>query len=218
MRAGASALALVVLALLLPAASAAAEGEVTVWDTSGKRPAPCPAVDADDLRKLRGGCLVEMHSHAMTIVIRSVVGDLEFGTCLYEHDMRVDGSGGTYLEGLLGGGPSPCNDTGACDHDDELPWQGQIEAAPDGSLTHVIDACLDTCMGQFVGELRVSLERVGNRWRQTADSVLVGDSGYQIDGSWTMEQRHLDIRPSGSAGDGVAGAWRLTGDPVGWPI
>lgn len=210
----------VVACLVLMAAPAMADGAVTVWDTSGKRPQPCPAVDADDPRALSGGCLVEMHTGAITILIRSVVGDVEFGTCLYEHDMRIDGSGRTYLEGIKGGGPSPCNDMGACDHEDELPWHGQIEAAPNGRLTHVVDACFDTCMGQFIGELELGLKRVGGRWQQNADrGVLVGDSGYQLDGIWDMEQRHIDIRPSGGSARGeVTGPWRLAREPVGWPL
>lgn len=206
--------------LLLPAAPAQAEGGVTVWDTSGKRPAPCPAIDDSNLRKLRGGCLVDMDSSGFDIVVRSIVGDMVFATCEYWHDLRVDGSGRTYLESIDPGGPYPCNDLNACDHKDVLPWRGRIEAAADGRLTHVVDACFDTCMGQFAGELRLELKQVEGRWVQTADRALVGDTGYQLDGGdWTMLQRGLDIRPSGkSAGGDVAGAWRLTGEPVGWPL
>lgn len=212
--------ALVGLGLLLPVAPAAAAGAVTAWDTSGKRPRPCPAIDASNPRRPRGGCLVEMDSHDLEIVVRSVVGDMQFGTaCLYSHDMRVDGQGRTYLEGMDGGGPSPCNDTDACDHEDIRPMRGRIEAAPDGRLTHVVDACFDTCMGQFVGELRLGLKKVEGRWVETADRALVGDTGYQIDGDWSMGQRDLDIRPArSSAGGEAAEAWLLTGDPVGWPI
>jgi hypothetical protein len=215
------ALALVVAALAVmatsPAMSAAADGAVTVWKASGEHPAPCPAIDASDPSHPRGGCFVEMHTRDIAIVIRSVVGDMQFGTCSYEHDMRVDGQGRTYLDGISAGGPNPCNDMNACYHEDAKPWRGRIEAGPDGRLTHVIDACLDTCMGQFVGQLRLSLKRIGGRWEQTADHALVGDSGYQIDGSWYME-RDVDIRPADSAGGEAAGAWRLTGEPVGWPI
>jgi len=133
--------------------------------------------------------------------------------------MRVDGSGRTYLEGVTPAGESPCNDMDACDHEDIKPWRGRIEAEPDGSLTHVVNACFDTCMGQFVGKLRLSLKRVGGRWVQVADRALVGGSGYQLDGSWAIDRPGLDIRPSGSAGSDAAGAWlRLTGEPVGWPI
>lgn len=211
-------LCLVALAAALIAAPAAAAGAVTAWDASGKRPTPCPAIDAGDPRKLRGGCEVEMDTRGIAIVIRSVVGDMPFGTCFYSFDMRVDGSGRTYLEEIAVGGPSPCNDMKPCDNDDPKPWRGRIEAAPDGRLSHVVDACFDTCMGQFVGELRLGLERVDGRWTLTADRALTGSSGYQIDGSWRTEQRDLDIRPNASAGGDAAGAWRLTGEPVGWPI
>ena len=207
----------VAVALLLPAPAA---GAVTVWDTTGERAVPCPAVDDSDLGALRGGCLVDMYSRELDIVVRSVVGDMVFATCKYWHDMRVDGSGRTYLESIDPGGPYPCNDLNACNHKDVRPWRGRIEAAPDGRLTHVVDACFDTCMGQFAGELRLGLERVGDRWVQTADRALTGDSGYRLAGGWYTEKRNvIDIRPAGgSAGGDMAGVWRLTGEPVGWPI
>jgi hypothetical protein len=198
-------------------ADAAPGGGVRVSDGAGARQAPCPAIDASDPLAPQGGCKVDMASRDVAIVIRTVVGDMHFGTCSYEHDMLVDGAGRTYLVGITSGGPNPCNDMGVCDHENAKPWRGRIESGPDGRLAHVVDACFDTCMGQFVGEMRLGLERVDGRWVQTADRALAGDSGYQIDGGWDVTEGDLDIRPSGSASGEAAGAW-LTGEPVGWPI
>jgi hypothetical protein len=73
-------------------------------------------------------------------------------------------------------------------------------------------------MGQFSGKLELGLERVDGRWEQVADGALVGDTGYQINGSWYMGQEDiLDIRSGASAGDDAA-IWHLPGDPIGWPI
>lgn len=210
--------AVAALLLTAPAAADAAAGDVRVWDTGGARPVPCPAIEVDRRGDLTGGCALEVSSGDFAIVIRTVVGDMEFGSCPYGYEMLVDGSGRTKLVDVAPGGQSPCNDMRACNRDDVKPWSGRIEAGPDGRLTHVVQACFDTCMGQFSGELRLGLSRIGDSWRQTADRALVGDSGYQLDGSWDIEQRDLDIRPVGSAGGGVTGAWRLTGEPVGWPI
>ncbi|HEX2161332.1 MAG TPA: hypothetical protein VHF88_05865 [Thermoleophilaceae bacterium] len=198
---------------------AASAAEVRVLDTSGPRPVPCAALDLWNPQDPRGGCSTDMFSGSIDIVIRSVIGDMLFGHCTYEHDMLVDARGRTRLLNIQSGGDNPCNDMGVCEYGRRRPWKGQIEAGPDGRLTHVIQACLDTCMGQFVGELRLSLERIDGRWIQTAERALVGDSGYQIDGSWRMRNRDIDIRPAGgSAGGETAGVWRLTGDPVGWPL
>jgi hypothetical protein len=196
-------------------ASAATGGSVTVWDTSGERRVACPPIEAAKPRAPRGGCVVETNSRPIDIVIRSVVGDMEFGTCVYDFDLRVDGSGLTYLENIVAAGPSPCNDMKACDNDHPKPWRGQIEAGQDGRLTHVVDACFDTCMGQFVGKLELDLERVGGRWALLADRALVGGSGYRLDGGWDMEGGGIDFDAGAS---GNVGAWRLTAEPVGWPI
>jgi hypothetical protein len=230
-RAGTLAAALVATAVVAPppagalgstagSAPASVAGAVEVSDTSAGRRTPCPPVDSRNPRELRGGCVVDMISRDIEVLVRTVVGDTKLGDCLYRHDMRVDARGRTYLEGIGAGGPSPCNDLEACDRHDVRPWHGQIEAAPDGRLTHVVDACFDTCMGQFAGELRLTLERVGNRWAQIADRALVGDSGYRLDGGWDVERRNLDIRPAAgdAAGPGdpaaallPTGAWQLTG-------
>lgn len=216
MRRGLLCLAVLAASLVVAAPAAA---KVTVWDTSGPRPAPCPAIDVSDPKQPRGGCVVEtVATGDVEIVIRTVVGDMLFGDCSYDLDMRVDGSGRTYLQEVAVGGPSPCNDMNSCDRRNPKPWRGQIEAGPGGRLTHVLDACFDTCMGQFAGELRLDLKRVGGRWVQTADRAVTGDSGYQLDGRWRLAPSDLDIRPSRSAGGDAAGAWLLTGEPVGWPI
>lgn len=207
-------------AVLLAAAGArpAAAEDVRVFDTSGPRPVPCPPVDVSNPREPRGGCGTDVVPEGTEIVVRSVIGDMLFGTCSYGLDMLVDASGRTHVVNIAVGGPNPCNDMNACYHEDIRPWRGQIEAGPDGRLTHVIQACFDTCMGQFVGELRLGLERDGDGWRQTADQAQVGDTGYQLDGYWRVTEGDIDIRPDGSAGGETAGVWRLTGEPVGWPI
>ena len=218
----------VLAATLLGVAAPAAAAKVTVLDTSGARPKPCPAIDAGDPAKPSGGCAIETAGVGdVEIVIRTVVGDMLFGDCSYDLDMRVDGTGRTYIPSPTVGGPSPCNDMNSCYHEDQRPWSGQIEAGAGGRLTHVVDACFDTCMGQFRGKLRLGLERVDGRWTQTADRALTGDSGYQLDGRWKLQPCTFDIRTAGpgepspgdaSAGGDAAGAWLLTGEPVGWPI
>jgi hypothetical protein len=210
---------LAAMLLIAPVVGASpAPDAVTVWDTSGPKAEPCPPIDFSDPRDPKGGCPTDMFSGDIDIVIRSLVGDMLFGRCSYEHDMIVDGGGHTFLENIAPGGPNPCNDMGACDHEDVRPWEGRIQTASGGRMTHVIQACFDTCMGQFVGELRLRMERVDGSWRQTADRALIGDSGYQIDGSWRMGERGIDIRPEESASGRVAGLWGLTSEPVGWPI
>jgi hypothetical protein len=179
---------------------AATGGAVTVWDTSGGAPKRCTAIDTSDPQgDFEGGCVVDMHGQGIDTTVRTVVGDMRFGSCTYEHNLRIDGSGRTLVEGMQPGGPRPCNDMGACYHEEVEPWEGQIEVDRDGRLIHVVAACFDTCMGQFEGEMTFHLRRSGGVWRQRASEEQAGSSGYVLDGSWEMEQRSIDIRPAGAA-------------------
>lgn len=207
------------LSVAAPSAQGASGGGVVV--TKAGTDEPCPEIDASDPEDVRGGCRASVAGKGtIAIVVRSMVGDMEFGRCSFGHELRVDGTGGTYLTDLTIEGVNPCNDQGPCFRKAERPLKGQIEAGPDGRLTNVVEACLDTCMGQFAGELRLGMERVEGRWVATADRALIGDSGYQLDGMWDLGKARFDVEPKGGSADGdaVAGIWRLTGEPVGWSV
>lgn len=217
--------ALIIVLATAPLAHGVAANGVTVWKAGGAEREPCPDIEVRG-GKVRGGCVVSLASGVtVDIAVRSMVGDMKFGTCSVNHEMRVDSRGNTRIDVLAIEGPNPCNDGGLCYRKNERPWTGKIQAAPGGQLAHVIDACLDTCMGQFAGELRLGLSRVDGSWVETADRALVGDSGYRLDGEWKIGGPKIDIVPSGEQrarrstdGDAVAGLWRLTSQPIGWPI
>lgn len=199
--------AAVVLAAILTLSGAlatVANAEVAVWDVAGSERARCPDIDVSDPKRPRGGCVVPVRGHGMTVTVRTLVGDIDFATCDYPHDLRVDGSGQTYMEDVYFNGPPPCNDMRPCMKDDPLPWRGRLEDAGDGRIEHVVDACFDTCMGVFRGELRLDFRQrrdffSGRRfWLERASAELLGDSGLGLDGSWQLRSKTIDV----TVGDG----------------
>ncbi len=186
--------ALATLAMAAP--SAPATPEVTVWDKTGDKPRRCSSIDASDPKRLTGGCLISVESEPVQISVRTMVGDVDFANCTYDHDLRIDGSGRTYTVNVKSGGKKPCNDIDACvSEHPSRPWPGQIHTAADGSFHHLVQTCFDTCMGQFRGELRLDLTPTENGWRETIATDLVGVSGLQFeDGSWDLEPNTIELR------------------------
>lgn len=174
---------------------AAAVADITVLDTTGDKPVPCPSIDASDPAKLRGGCVVQTGGGLMRLTVRSLVGDMEFVACEFGHRMRVDASGRTYMDQLNSLGKNPCNDVRACMVGNPRPWEGQLVADEQGRIEHVMDICFDSCMGQFQGEARLELSRDDyGDWRQRARGALMGSSGLQLDGAWHLQPGAVDIR------------------------
>lgn len=194
------ALAGVVAAIVVTTATpaVAADAEMTVWDTTGGKPARCTDIDADDPLDIRGGCPVRVTATDIRFSVRSVVGDLTFVTCGASYTLRVDGSGRTATNALFGG-PSPCNDVRRCQvRDGEFapPWSGRLVAGTDGSLRNIVDVCFDTCMGQFKGRMAMRLTPSKQAWRAEPVDPLLSTSGFVMEGAWRMAPPGFEVRAS----------------------
>jgi hypothetical protein len=146
----------------------------------------------------RCGRFISSSDHSL-LSIRTLAGDMPFGRCLYNYELQIDSRGRTLLSGHIAAGQNPCNDVRPCvnaDGTDWLPWRGRIQRTRDGRLVHVVDACVDNCLGQFKGRLVMSLER-HRGWRATAERETVGSSGFTLSGfEWEWRIPGLEIRTS----------------------
>lgn len=205
------AVAVALVAVLAQAATATAAG-VTVWDTSKDTAARCPAIDGSNSHKAKGGCAARAKTGSpIQVLVRSMVGDLVFGKCVYPHALRIDGAGRTALDVTKVDGPRPCNDIRPCwskeptpfDNQPFLTWHGRLRTDPDGSLHNDVDVCLETCMGRFTGTVDMRVTRTGDRARATISNELLGMTGMELDGHWSVELPDIEIR---AAADGAARA------------
>jgi hypothetical protein len=169
---------------------------VTVSRIRGGRSERCPKLTPDGKG---GGCtgpFVRSRGQ-VDFTIRTLAGDIPFASCLYNYFLRVDGDGRTSMDGMISAGENPCNDVRPCvnrQHTGWLPWSGRIRRLEDGSLVHRVDACIDTCLGQFKGLLVMRLARHGRTWRATSARTQVGDSGFVIGGAtWGWKLPGLEI-------------------------
>lgn len=180
------------LALAVGASTAGtAETGATVLDGDGK---PCPAIDLSDADRPRGGCLMPVEGDLIAVSVRMMVGDMDFAKCSYAHRLRVDAAGRTSIERLTSIGPDMCNDVTICKQGRiSKPWAGRMRQTGEDSFVNVVDACFDTCMGQFVGRLEMRFTRTASGgWRAVPSKDLVGATGLELDGGdWTIPAGRL---------------------------
>ena len=179
-------------------ATIAGDGQVvTVADGPGM---PCfPLFDAGYPR-LDGGCRVGASSSSVRVTIGTAFGHFEFGECELGYRIVTDGKGGAWTDSLSLRGPdnlnNGCADIRECENSagDPLPWRGRISVMPDGSYLHRMNACLDTCIGFYVGPLTMRLSRDHRGWHATADNAGVGNSGMRFDGRIDLTPNDFELR------------------------
>jgi hypothetical protein len=202
---------LATVSMTSPCASQAAG--VSVWDTSGARPVECRAIDSANPSKASGGCMVEAKTgRPIRVRVRSMVGDLTFGNCVYPHTLRIDGSGRTANDIRKVDGPRPCNDIRPCwskrsepfANQPFLTWSGQIRLDARGQIHNHVDACFETCMGRFEGDVDIALEPARAIRRAVVSRDLLGGTGFELDGYWNADLGEIDVRPSAGPSAAVA--------------
>lgn len=166
---------------------------------TGEHGSPCSTIEASSFPEVDGGCEVEVSVENATVDVATVFGSFEFGQCSVDYDVLVDGDGNTrttrfrFNAKTLNG----CADMGICRNAsyDALPWPGRIEEDDNGGFVHRMRACLDTCVGYYVGELVMRFEptRSGLRVRPTSG---IGSSGLRFGGALAVEGS-LGLRPAG---------------------
>jgi hypothetical protein len=187
---------------------------VSVWDGHGAGAERCSAIavgTGSRADQVRGGCVLDAVGYVVDIAVLTAVGDVPFGRCTVEYDVHVDGAGRTVLDRIAFPGGGACGDAEPCwtgRKDGEvrwLPWRGRIVRTGDGELEHRVDACFDTCMGRFEGPLALELDlpsgataAAGSSRSRTmsveAPARVVGESGWRLDGAWTIGMKDVDIR------------------------
>jgi hypothetical protein len=142
---------------------------LTAADATGS---PCPALSAARYPELAGGCRIRLRTRIVPLTILTPFGDFEFSRCSLDYSVRVGPDGSTWTEDfeVEGGAPGSeaCGDVNGCyDQVAEslLPWRGRLRPSGDGEFVHETDMCLRTCVGYFVGKLRVRLVEEDDGWR-----------------------------------------------------
>lgn len=175
------------------AATSGSAVDVSYLANGGRR--PCGPLTDDG----EGDCANFMLSRGrLDFSIRTLAGELPFARCLYNYDLQVDGSGRTRMSGIISAGENPCNDVRPCKNATRpgwAPWEGRIVREPDGGLLHRVDACIDTCLGQFKGQLVMRLDKRGRAWRASVRRDFVGTSGFVLEGGeWDWRIPGLELR------------------------
>jgi len=169
-----------------PPESKGSSGVAVSTRSDGKRVA-CPPLRGNSA----GGCVLSAYGQEISMDLRSVIGDLHFGTCYVDFTLRVDPNGRSVLDDILVYGDSPCSDAVGCFTGDDAsgrgdtpPWKGQLLADPNGDIVNVANACFDTCMGRFTGDFTITIQSAARR--AIAHHAQVGSSGWRLDGIWNF--------------------------------
>jgi hypothetical protein len=165
-----------------------------VGDAAGR----CFGFYKPSLPDVVGGCEIDVVDPHARIAIHTAFGSILFAECRLGYTVSVDGRGRTwtselYVESDLDNG---CGDVEACESapGKPLPWQGRIYAARDGTFRHHVDACLETCIGFFEGELVTTLVRGSRGWRLEADDATAGTSGFALRSDGRATAPGLEVR------------------------
>jgi len=147
--------------------------------------APCPDLSDANYPTISGGCRLRVTGKVAPLTMLTPFGDFRFDRCSIAYTIRVDSSGRTWTEDfdVVGEVESACGDVSAC-YDPKVnggvPWRGRIHRERDDSYVHQMDACVRTCVGNFVGALNMQLEDGDDGWRATPIDGG-GNSGFRFD-------------------------------------
>lgn len=171
--------------------------EVRVSDKRGA----CSEVSAAEYPTISGGCDVQVLGEKIEMTVMTPFGSFKFGDCLVSYQMKVDASGRTRTYFFTVDGPleTGCGDVNPCANEsltETAVWKGRIERADDGQLVHRVSACLDTCVGAFVGELEIRMVPQAGRWRAEYVDADVGTSGFRLNGDLGVKPAGLELEPT----------------------
>jgi len=206
-------LAVVVLIVAPVAATPGAstgDGEVFVPRATDRADGPkrCPETVAPmRTPTVEGGCYGMTSTVPLELDVLSMLGPTPFTTCDAFLTLQTSRDGRVWIRDFLLDGKgllSACGDVVQCRplHGStqiaqrrRLPWPGRMEQGSAGARIALLDACFDTCMGRFEGELEVRLEQHRGRLRLSIDDAPVGDSGLLLDTKREWSLRPLEGSP-----------------------
>lgn len=196
-------MAIIVAVTSAAPAHARAEGGLSVSLGRGASAELCPDFKPAGTSTVRGGCTMPMRSRNMDVFVLSVVQDFVFSqSCDMDFVIHIDGEGHIAVDDRQVGGQSPCNDIVPCYETDKgaPPWNGYLHNNG-GRILADFDICFDSCIARFEGMLVAELTRGEHGWKLKAVMTPLGDSGMQLDGSWTLPADDLNIDLSDEKGD-----------------
>ncbi|HEX2161339.1 MAG TPA: DUF4430 domain-containing protein [Thermoleophilaceae bacterium] len=161
---------------------------------------------ADQFPEIDGGCELQVSGRRVAVTVATPFGDFDFGDCEFGYTALADDRGRTWITDVsfTSRVNNGCADLRECRAGgEEAPWRGAIRAVGDDRLVHRIDACLDTCVGFYTGELIVRLTRRRGRWTAAvarSAGGTVGLSGFGLDGRLDVESDRLRIRAATPSG------------------
>jgi len=121
----------------------------------------------------------------LRVALRTPFGSIRFARCDLSFDVHVDSRGDGWVARFAVDGHLPCNDFTGCETaaGAVLPWRARIVRGDGGAqVLRVHDVCFGTCLGQFVGDLRLGLRQGTRGWRLHANHAMVGRTGWELDG------------------------------------
>jgi hypothetical protein len=157
---------------------------------------PCATVSTARFPRLTGGCLMRVSGEKVPVRILTPFGDFLFGECSISYAVRVDAEGRTWTSQFTTEGPekSGCSDLNPCVVPGTYayqPWKGRVTRQAGGGRLHRMDICMRTCVGQFVGELAMELDRTEGGWQVRPGSQ--GATGLRVDGALTVSADRLTL-------------------------
>jgi hypothetical protein len=170
-------------------------GGVVVRDLTAPGSPRCPAIGVARFPVLSGGCLMTVGQESARLSLRTAFGAMRFAECDLFYDVRLDGSGGGWVEDIGITGGDPCFDVLSCwDREREkVPWPAQLERYGRQQIRlRIDDVCLDTCVGRFEGRWDVEMVERANGWRLRSASTI-GTSGWSFDGSVASDGKPIGV-------------------------
>jgi hypothetical protein len=173
--------------------------------------APCPPMSMSHSGAVAGGCVIEGTSTSRArLRIATAFGEFDLSDCTIEMRTRVDARGRTWTDNLAfrrepGDPMNACGDIYRCPLDDRgvestrlAPLPGRIVSDGTGGYLQRVDVCLETCIGDYLGELQVTLDRDDSAWKARAADAPVGSSGLRVDAAFELDAGELRLQPLAS--------------------
>lgn len=175
-------------------ADALGDTTVKVRDAAGS---PCPALSDQEFPQVSGGCEVHAASSIPAqLAVLTPLGYFAFEKCSISYRVLADRAGRTWTDTFdaTGHPDSACGDVNACfDKDGTLvPWKGRLRSDGEGGFIHRMNACVNTCVGSFTGDLVIRMRPQGKGWR--AEPVNGGgQTGFRFAGPLTMPANGVEL-------------------------
>jgi len=154
----------------------------------------CVPLDEDGLAgQGTGGCLIDLASPSVPVIVLTAVGDFELARCrasfrLYFDSVNIIGYDAAFSGNGFCDRVRTCRREGRSDDH----WSGSRIPSATGSVALRLGICVGTPAGRAEGEQTIELARRRDRWWGHPADYPVGESSIQLGGRWT-------VRPAGSA-------------------